>query len=65
MRNSLDRIALIITITVAIILLTVTISPMITGRPLTQEKAELLAELVGAFIVILGMFVGARLKDRY
>ena len=60
----IDKIALIITVTTAVILLSVTLSPMVTGRPISEDKARIVGNLVSSFIAILSMYVGSRLKPR-
>jgi hypothetical protein len=60
----LDKIALIIAATAAIILVMISLGPMVTGVPLTDAKAQIVGNLISSFIAILSMYVGAQLKAR-
>ena len=60
----LDKIALIITVTTAAILLLTVVSPLLTGRAITDTKARMIAGLISSFVAILSMYVGAQLKAR-
>jgi hypothetical protein len=53
-----DRIVLMITATICIVVVTATIGPLITGTPATQEKADLLANLVSSLIAIVSFSLG-------
>lgn len=60
--KTLDYIAIIVTFTVALILLSTVLGPIITGRALSDEKAQLVSNLISSFIAIIGMYVGAKLR---
>jgi len=61
--QTLDKIALVVTVTVSIILLVIIVSPVFTGRTLSNEKAQMVSGLISSFIAIIGMYVGAKLKS--
>lgn len=60
--RTIDKIALIITATTAAILLMITIGPLVTGKPLSEEKAGIVGNLISSFIAILSMYVGSQMK---
>lgn len=43
-------------------LLFIVISPAFTGRVLSDEKAQMVSNLIAGFMTIVGMYVGAKLK---
>ena len=52
-----DVIVLVLTLTIALVLLTATVAPLVTGIPYTQEKADLLAQVVHSVVLIISGFV--------
>ena len=60
--RTLDYIALMVTGTVSLMLLFIVISPAFTGRVLSDEKAQMVSNLIAGFMTIVGMYVGAKLK---
>jgi hypothetical protein len=54
---------LIVTLVISAILLTIIIGPLITGRVLSDAKAQIVGNLISAFMTIIGMYVGAKLKS--
>ena len=62
--NTLDKIALMVTGTVCLILLVIVVSPIFTGRVLSNEKAQMVSGLISSSVAIIGMYVGAKLKAR-
>ena len=61
--NTLDKIAVMVTATICIILLVIIVSPVFTGRVLSNEKAQMVSGLISSSIAIIGMYVGAKLKS--
>ncbi len=61
--KTIDVIALIVTATTALILLVAVVSPLITGVPLSDGKASMVAGLVTSFMAILSIYVGAAMKS--
>jgi hypothetical protein len=53
-----DRIILIITVTISIVVVVTTISPLITGRPLANP--DLLSNLVSSLIAIVSFSLGRK-----
>jgi multisubunit Na+/H+ antiporter MnhF subunit len=60
--STIDKIALIVTVTISFILVTIVLGPFITGRVLSDDKAQIIGNLISAFMAIIGMYVGAKLK---
>ena len=60
--KTLDYIALIVTSSISFMLLFIVISPVLTGRILSESKAQLVSSLIAGFMTIVGMYVGAKLK---
>lgn len=57
-----DLIALIITITICLILLTVVGRSTIVGDPLEPGGREIVGKLMYALITLLGVYVGNKIK---
>ncbi len=55
---SKDRTVLILTVTIAIVVVTATMSPLITGQPLSDAKADMLSNLVSSLIAIVSFSLG-------
>lgn len=60
--KTLDYIALIVTSSISFMLLFIVISPVLTGRVLSENKAQLVSSLIAGFMTIVGMYIGAKLK---
>ncbi len=54
---------IILSIAVAYIIIASTTSPLLTGFPLSDAKAELLSNIVVAVIAIIGVYIGKSLSD--
>jgi len=63
MNNNLSIVILMLTGTVCVIVLLVAVSPLITGRELTETKAKMMAVIVGSMISIISMYVGAKIQQ--
>jgi len=58
--NSVEKIILMITATVCLILTLVAINPLLTGKPLSDSKAEMMVGILVALIAIISMYIGRR-----
>jgi hypothetical protein len=58
----IDAIALIIASTTAVILVLAVASPLLTGVPMSEDKARIVAGLISSFLAILSMYAGSRMK---
>ena len=60
MRPTVEIIMIMITVTVCFILISASIAPVITGKPLSETKAKMLVGMVGSLIAIISMHIGRR-----
>jgi len=58
--KSVERIIFMITGTVCFILILSAVTPLITGKPLTDTKAKMLVGVVGSLVAIISMYIGRR-----
>jgi hypothetical protein len=58
----IDVVALIIATTTSLILMLAVASPLVTGVPMSESKARIVAGLVSSFVAILSMYAGSRLQ---
>ena len=63
MRNNLNIIMLMLTGTVCLILILVSLSPVITGKQLSETKAKMMVGVIGSMISIISMYVGAKIQQ--
>lgn len=63
MRNNLNVIILMLTGTVCLILILVTLSPVITGKQMSETKAKMMVGVIGSMISIISMYVGAKIQQ--
>lgn len=56
-----DFVTGLIAVTVCAVVLLCTLGPVITGRPLTQENAEMLQMMVLTLIALVSVYIGKRL----
>jgi len=64
MSNTLSIVILMLTGTVCAILFMVAISPLITGKALSETKAKMMVGIVGSMISIISMYVGAKIQQQ-
>jgi len=55
-----DKIIIMITATVCLILILAAINPLITGKSLSDSKAEIMAGIVISLVAIISMYIGRR-----
>ena len=58
--TAVEKIILMITATVCLILIVSSIGPLITGKSLTETKAKMLVGVVGSLVAIISMYIGRR-----
>ena len=58
-----DYVILILTVPVAVLILVATISPLFTGRAISDSKAQLLGGIVESVIAIVLVYVGFKLRS--
>ena len=58
--KSVEKLLFMITFTVCLILILAAITPLITGKPLTDTKAKMLVGVVGSLVAIISMYIGRR-----
>lgn len=58
--KSVEKIIFMLTVTVCLILVLASVSPLITGKPLTDTKAKMLVGVVGSLVAIISMYIGRR-----
>ena len=58
--KSVEKLLFMITVTVCLILILAAITPLITGKPLTDTKAKMLVGVVGSLVAIISMYIGRR-----
>lgn len=64
MSSTLSIVILMLTGTVCAILIMVAISPLITGKALSETKAKMMVGIVGSMISIISMYVGAKIQQQ-
>ena len=57
-----DYVILILTVPVAILIIVAAVSPVFTGRILSEPKAQLMGELVKSVIAVVLVYVGFKLR---
>jgi len=57
-----DTVVLILTVPVAVLIIVATISPIFTGKFLSESKAQLMGDLVKQVIAIVLVYVGYKLR---
>ena len=60
--KTVDIVAITLTFAVALILISTVLGNAITGRELSEEKAQLVGNLVSSCIAIVSMYVGSKMK---
>jgi len=58
--TAVEKIILMITGTVCLILILSSVGPLITGRALTETKAKMLVGVIGSLVAIISMYIGRR-----
>jgi len=54
---------LMLTGTVCLIVILVSLSPVITGKQLSETKAKMMVGVIGSMISIISMYVGAKIQQ--
>lgn len=57
-----DWIVLIVTIPISVVILVVAIVPAITGKEISETKAELFSDMIKQIIAIVLVYVGYKLR---
>jgi len=57
-----DKVVIILTATIALILLTVIIGATIRGQPLSETGAKIIGNMSLAMIAIISLYVGSKLN---
>jgi len=60
MKAPVETIMIMITATVCLILILVALNPWITGKSLSDAKAEMMVGILIALIAIISMYIGRR-----
>jgi len=58
--KSVEKLLIMITATVCLILILSAVAPLITGKPLTDTKAKMLVGVIGSLVAIISMYIGRR-----
>jgi len=58
--KSVEKLLIMITATVCFILILAAITPLVTGKPLTDTKAKMLVGVIGSLVAIISMYIGRR-----
>ena len=59
-KSTVEIIMIMITATVCFILISASVVPAITGKPLSETKAKMLVGMVGSLIAIISMHIGRK-----
>ncbi len=62
--KTVDIIMIMITGTVCLILVMAAVSPLITGKPLTDIKSKMLVGVLGSLVSIISFYIGRRIGGR-
>ena len=63
MMASVDKIMLMLTGTVCLVVIAVSFIPIITGNQLSETKAKMMAVIVTSMISIISMYIGAKIQQ--
>jgi len=58
--REVNRLVFIITVTICLVVLLASVSPLITGRPLNDNKSKMLVGIVASLVAIVSMYIGRR-----
>ena len=59
--KTVDIIIIMLSATVCLIMIMAAISPLITGKPLTDIKAKMLVGVLGSIVSIISFYIGRRI----
>jgi hypothetical protein len=59
-----DKIVFLVAATISAMFVVIMITPLVTDRPLSSDKAQIVGNLISSLIAILSLYVGAKLSKK-